>query len=150
MINLQSRATRPTRRSQLGVTMLELMIVVGIVGLLAAIAFPSFMQNVRDSRRTDAHVALTRTSQNLERFFGSNGTYTVNTAQLGFAGGDALSDSGDYVITVAAGPSGIGSSYVVTATAAAGSMQVDDAGCTVMTLDSRGRRTPDPNDSDCW
>jgi Tfp pilus assembly protein PilE len=38
------------------------------------IAVPSFMQNVRKSKRTDAQTALARTSTNLERFFGANGT----------------------------------------------------------------------------
>jgi len=123
--------------------------VVLIVSILAMVAYPSFMQNVRDSRRTDAQVALTRTAQNLERFFGTNGTYTVDTANLGLRPG-SLSEGGNYVVTVGPGASGIGSSYFITATAAAGTTQVDDAGCTVLTLDSRGRRTPDPTASDCW
>ena len=136
------------RRLARGFSLMELMSVLAIVGILSMVAYPSFMQNIRESRRTDAQVVLTRTAQNLERFFSTNNSYTVNTGQLGVTNG--LSDREDYVITVGPGATGIGSSYIITATAAAGSTQVDDAGCTVLTLDSLGRRTPDPGASDCW
>src|SRR6056300_1506712 len=107
------------------------MIAVAIIALLSMIALPSFMQNVRKSNRIDAQTALTKTSANLERFFSANGTYTTNVSQLGLVidDGDGYSDDGHYVISVAAGPTGIGSSYVVTATAAADSMQIEDTGC---------------------
>jgi len=135
-----------------GFTLVEVVVVVAIIALLAAVAYPSFMQSVRKSRRTDAQTALTQTSNNLERFFATNGTYTADASQLGLQmdGGTGYSDSGHYVVTIAAGATGIGSSYVVTATATAGDMQADDDGCTTLTIDSLGRRTPDPTDSRCW
>jgi type IV pilus assembly protein PilE len=116
------------------------------------IAVPSFMQNVRKSKRTDAQTALARTSTNLERFFGANGTYTTDTTELGLLIDDSVAYSDDrlYVMTVAAGGTGIGSSYVVTATAAAGTSQADDTGCTVLAVSSLGQRTPNPSTSKCW
>jgi type IV pilus assembly protein PilE len=110
------------------------------------------MQSVRKSKRTDAYTALVRTASNLERFFGTNGTYTTDTTALGLKqiSGTAHSDDGHYVITIVAGATGIGSSYVVSANAAAGDIQADDTDCTSFTIDSIGRRTPDPTDSRCW
>jgi len=136
----------------LGYTLTELMIVVAIVAILTAFAYPSFLQSVRKSKRTDAHTALVRTAGNLERFFGTNGTYTVDTAVLGLKinAGTAYSDDGHYVVTVTAGATGIGSSYVISTNATAGDIQAADAGCTTLTMDSLGRRTPDPATSRCW
>ncbi len=135
-----------------GFTLIEIMVTLLILALLTLIAYPSFMQSVRKSNRTDAHTALTRAASNLERFFGTNGTYTTDTSRLRLAmdAGTAYSDNRHYVITVAAGATGIGSSYVVSATAKPGDMQTGDTGCTGLTVDSLGRRTPDPVSSRCW
>ena len=150
MMKLKKSACRVSRNS--GFTLTELMIAVAIVALLSMIAYPSFMQSVRKSKRTDAHGSLTRTASNLERFFSTNGTYTTDTSQLGLImdAGTAYSDYSHYIITVAAGATGIGSSYVVNASAAPGDMQADDTGCTALSIDSLGRRTPDPTTSRCW
>ncbi len=131
---------------------MELMIVVAIISLLSAVAYPSYMQSVRKSKRTDAHTALTRSANNLERFFSTYGTYTTDATVLGLVVDDdtAYSDNGHYIMTVAAGATGIGTSYVVSATAAPDDIQTGDTGCTSLTLDSRGVRTPDPTDSRCW
>lgn len=141
-----------TDRRLKGFTLIELIIAMVIVGILAAIAFPSYIRSVRKGNRTDAHTALTRVAGNLERFFATNGVYTTDTAVLGLqiSGGTAYSDERHYVVTVAAGPTGIGTSYAITATAAAGDSQVNDSGCTALSLNSLGVRVPDPNTSRCW
>jgi hypothetical protein len=69
---------------------------------------------------------------------------------LTITGGTAYSDEGHYVMTIVAGATGIGSSYVVTATATAGDTQADDVGCTSFSVDSVGRRVPNPSASTCW
>jgi len=151
MTTLEKSTPRARRNS--GFTLTELMITVAIVAILSMIAYPSFLQSVRKSNRTDAQTALTRASSNLERFFATNGTYTTDATQLGLMvdGGTAYSDNGHYVMTVAPGATdSIGSSYVVAANATPGDMQADDTGCTELSLDSQGRRTPDPTASRCW
>ena len=149
MRSIQS-ASRARRNS--GFSLTEIMIVVAIIALLSAIAYPSFLQSVRKSKRTDAQTALTRASNHLERFFSTNGTYTTDATVLGLVvdGNTAYSDNGHYVMTVTAGATGIGTSYVVSAGAAPDDLQTGDTGCTTLTLDSLGRRTPDPTDSRCW
>jgi type IV pilus assembly protein PilE len=128
------------------------MIAVAVVALLSMIAMPSFMESVRKSKRVDAHTAMTRTSYNLERRMATNGQYTSDATLLGLIVDDdgAWTDDRHYNISVAGGAGGLQTSYVITATAAAGGMQEKDTGCTVLTLDSLGRRTPDPVASRCW
>ena len=52
-----------------GFTLVELMIVVAIVGILAAIAYPSYVDSVRKGKRADGRAALTSLLQQQERYF---------------------------------------------------------------------------------
>jgi type IV pilus assembly protein PilE len=56
-------------------TLIELMIVVAIVGILAAIAYPSYQEQVRTSRRADAQAALMQLAQFMERYYTENDCY---------------------------------------------------------------------------
>ena len=58
-----------------GFTLIELMITVAIVGILAAVAYPSYVDSVRKSRRSDAVVAITSVQQAQERYRSSNASY---------------------------------------------------------------------------
>lgn len=62
-------------KKQFGFTLIELMIVVVIVGILAAIAWPSYQNQVRSSNRADAQGALLGLAQAMERHFTQNGSY---------------------------------------------------------------------------
>lgn len=68
-----------------GFTLIELMIVVAVVGILAAIAYPSYKDYVLKSRRVDAKAALTEAAQRLEIFYARNGQYTTDMTDLGYA-----------------------------------------------------------------
>lgn len=52
-----------------GVTLLELMIVVVVIGILAAVAYPSYREQVRRTHRADGKAALLQTAQQLERCY---------------------------------------------------------------------------------
>lgn len=60
-----------------GFTLIEVMIVVAIVGILAAIAYPSYVDSVRKGKRADGRAALTSLLQQQERYFTQNNTYAT-------------------------------------------------------------------------
>jgi type IV pilus assembly protein PilE len=62
-------------KKETGFTLIELMIAVAVVGILASIAYPSYIDHVRKSRRADAQGALMGLSNAMERFFTQNSTY---------------------------------------------------------------------------
>lgn len=66
-----------TSRSS-GFTLIELMIAVAIVGILSAIAYPSYQAYVQQARRADAQAALVELAQFMERHYTSKGGYLLN------------------------------------------------------------------------
>jgi type IV pilus assembly protein PilE len=68
-----------------GFTLIELMIVVAVVGIIAAIAYPSYMDSVRKARRTDAKSALTEAAQKLEILYARNASYSADLTDVGYA-----------------------------------------------------------------
>lgn len=133
------------RKYMRGVTLLELMIVVVIIGILTAIAYPNYRQYVTRAKRTEAKAALLQIATNQERFYLQNNTYTTNMTNLGFpVAGAFLSDSDSYIINVGAADA---NDFTATATFQLGG---DEAGkCLTFQIDGRGAKTSAP-DTDCW
>lgn len=71
--------------AQGGFTLIELMIVVAVVAILAAIAFPSYQEHVRKSRRASAKTALLDIASREERYYTLNNSYTSLPGNLGVA-----------------------------------------------------------------
>ena len=62
-------------RGEHGFTLIELMITLAVVAILAAIAYPSYQDSVRKSRRADAKSVVLNAAQWMERFYTANNRY---------------------------------------------------------------------------
>jgi len=142
----RTRAAVPAMyRKMRGVTLMELMIVVVIIGILAAIAYPNYRQYVARAKRTEARAALLKIAANQERFYLQNNTYTMDMVLLGFPVGTAfITNSNSYSISVTAANAN-------NFTAIATYQNADDEAnkCLTFQLDGRGVRTSAPL-ADCW
>lgn len=67
------------QRYQSGFTLIELMIVVAIIGILSALAYPSYTESVKRGDRSAARAALLEAQQFMERFYAANSRYTTDT-----------------------------------------------------------------------
>lgn len=138
---------------QQGFSLIELMIVVAIIGILAAIAYPSYQEYVLRTGRADGQAKLMEILQAQERFYSQNQTYTVNLGANGLAYGVAQnaavpSAEGRYNITAAACTSStIARCVVLTATRIG--PQLNDTKCGNLTLDSRGTKGA-TDVTNCW
>ncbi|MCA0239716.1 MAG: prepilin-type N-terminal cleavage/methylation domain-containing protein [Proteobacteria bacterium] len=124
---MRQRSSTVTRKAR-GFTLIELLIAVVVIGILAAIAFPSFMGSIRKSRRSEAFTALAAIQQAQERWRSNNAAYATNlTAALPTGLGIVSPTTGGYYTLSLDNVTE--KSYDAIATAVSGTSQAADGDC---------------------
>lgn len=118
-------------RKSHGFTLIEIMITVAILGIVSAIALPTFFDAMRKSRRTDAFTALSAVQQAQERWRANNPSYTDRLTALPSASEPGLglpstTTNGYYTVAIDT-PTATG--YNVVATAVGTASQAQDGNC---------------------
>lgn len=133
------------RKYMRGVTLMELMIVVVIIGILTAIAYPNYRQYAAKAKRNEAKAALLQIATLQERFYLQNNIYTCDMTQLGFASaGPVTSDTGSYLFNV-----NTCNANTFDADAAYLKADAEAAKCSLFTIDGAGTKDSQPY-NDCW
>ena len=133
-----------------GFTLIEVMIVVVIIAILAAIAYPSYQDTITKNRRADGQIALTNAAARLERYFTENNNYGNTIDNIGGTSGKLASPEGYYSLSLA-NPCGNTSCFTLTA-APQGAQKTNDTDCGDLTLTYAGvkGRSGSVPINDCW
>ena len=135
-----------------GFSLIELMIVISIIGILAAIAYPSYQNSVQKSRRVEAKSILLEAAARQEKFFSQSyeyaSTMAVDAKGLGYSANPFITDSGFFSVAVVATPVAKPTSFTITATAQGA--QVSDS-CDGFSITNTGvRAVTEGTNASCW
>lgn len=134
-------------RNKRGFTLIELMIVVAIVGILAAIAYPSYINSVRRGYRAECKAGVLNTLQAQERFFSANSAYSTDLTAVGanaFSGDNLAGSACSIAAQACSGLTGVAQCVDIVATTSR-----SDTVCQSISRDSRGNRAA-TDVTTCW
>ena len=120
-----------------GFTLIELMVTVAIVGILSAIAYPSYLAQMKKSRRSESQQFLMDVAQRQQQYLLDQRAYAADLATLNMtAPSDVQTFYNAVTITVTAGPP---AGFTATATPKSGTTQAGDY---TLSIDNLGNKLP--------
>lgn len=121
-----------------GFTLIEVMITVAIVGILAAIAYPSYQEYVVKSKRAKAEGCLLEMSQFMERFYTTNMTYATAALPALACSNELGTPPASYLFSFPAAPTA--RTYTIQAVPQ-NAQAISDNECGTLTIDQAGVKT---------
>ncbi|SQH75670.1 Prepilin-type N-terminal cleavage/methylation domain-containing protein [Shewanella benthica] len=123
-----------------GFSLIELMITVAIMGILAAVIYPSYTDFVAKGARADGLASLMRVANLQEQFYLDNRQYATDMNNLNLGADPYITDNGLYSVDSTGT-----TSFTVIATAK-GIQATRDSACITIQINDIGERTP----AECW
>jgi type IV pilus assembly protein PilE len=140
-----------------GVTLIELMVAVAIVGILAAFAYPSYTRYVVRANRAVAKGLLLQVADRQEQYFADHKAYAANLSLLGYPANTIMVDNQGARVADASTSRiyriSLTNTAATTFTANATpqlSQSTRDSGCATMTLTHRGLKGQSGTATNCW
>ena len=128
-----------------GFTLVELLIAVAIVGILAAVAYPSYMDYVLVSKRSEAQATLMDIANRQEMYYLDHHQYAVDLkTELGLSANPLITDNGYYSISSSSALATAG--FTLTATAI--NEQAADTDCATLGINQNLEKTG--TSGNCW
>jgi type IV pilus assembly protein PilE len=144
---------------QHGFSLIELMIALVVIGILAGVGYPSYVEYTNRGKRAEGKSALMRAAQQMERYYSLNNCYPSNTATCGSAGASAAALTAARINSIS-GDSAASSAYNITVTTNAQDFTLtatpvanfNDTKCGVLTLTNTGAKGKTGTESlqSCW
>lgn len=130
-----------------GFTLVEMLIVIAIVAILAGIAYPSYMQYVLKSKRTEAQSTLIDIANRQEMYYLDHHQYATNlSTDLGFSANPFITENGYYRIETSSAKAT--ADFTLTATAI--STQAADSECATLSITHNSTKSSSSGSDACW
>jgi type IV pilus assembly protein PilE len=130
------------RKGMSGFTLIEALITVAIIGIISSIAYPSYIDFVVQSNRSEGLRELVRIANLQEQYYVDNRSYTPVMTELGLDADPFITEHGHYSIDATV----VNDTFTLVATAK-GTQASKDSACGTISVTNTGKKTPASN---CW